>query len=668
MPRADRTIASTLALSLALSGPLSAQQSTFGEVGLPEGAQSRIDELLAACEETGTIPENLAGSLDLGGLAGELDCDTVQRLAESGAAEASDAEGEAETGAPAEEGSAGEAAEGAAAGGADAAGQATQAPADQAADQATQAPADQAAEQATETPADEAAQEDTQAPAEGAIEAEAAAGEAEAAPQEGGEADSQTDAETQAETGAEAEVQTDAETEAQAEADAQAEAEADAATDADVSEDDLRRALEEGAEATTDETVEEETDAATGAEAGTGAEAQGEAEAEAEADTATDEDAPETTEGPADVAPVDAQEQADALAEDEAATAAAAAAAAEDTSAEAEVSEEVVGEEDVRQSSEDFQTTSSDDERASARADDDDDDDNDNTLRNAALLGLGAVALSEILRGNERVVSNTGDRIVIEDEGQLRVLRNDDVLLRRPGAEVQTYRYDDGSTRQVITYDDGTTVETVRAADGRVLRRTRTLPDGTEVVLFDDTQQYQSVDVATLPQVDDGPRYNFREVTEDDLMAALAANAPQGVNRTFSLNQIRNIDAVRELAPEIAVDTINFPTGSAAIPPSEAQELAALGNAMRRIIERDPDEVFLIEGHTDAVGSAAYNLALSDRRAESVALALTEYFDVPPSNMVLQGYGESDLLVETTGPEVRNRRAAVRRITPLLRQ
>ena len=87
---------------------------------------------------------------------------------------------------------------------------------------------------------------------------------------------------------------------------------------------------------------------------------------------------------------------------------------------------------------------------------------------------------------------------------------------------------------------------------------------------------------------------------------------------------------------------------------------------MRRMIDENPSEVFLIEGHTDAVGPAAYNLALSDRRAESVALALTEYFDVPPENMVVQGYGESNLRVPTSEAEQRNRRAAVRRITPLL--
>ena len=50
-----------------------------------------------------------------------------------------------------------------------------------------------------------------------------------------------------------------------------------------------------------------------------------------------------------------------------------------------------------------------------------------------------------------------------------------------------------------------------------------------------------------------------------------------------------------------------------------------------------------------------------------MALALTEYFDIPPENMDIQGYGETELRIDTLRDEPRNRRAAVRIITPLLR-
>ena len=87
---------------------------------------------------------------------------------------------------------------------------------------------------------------------------------------------------------------------------------------------------------------------------------------------------------------------------------------------------------------------------------------------------------------------------------------------------------------------------------------------------------------------------------------------------------------------------------------------------MRNLIDNDPSAVFLIEGHTDAVGAASYNLALSDRRAETVALALTEYFAVPPQNLITQGYGEADLKVKVLTNERENRRAVVRNISQLL--
>jgi outer membrane protein OmpA-like peptidoglycan-associated protein len=87
---------------------------------------------------------------------------------------------------------------------------------------------------------------------------------------------------------------------------------------------------------------------------------------------------------------------------------------------------------------------------------------------------------------------------------------------------------------------------------------------------------------------------------------------------------------------------------------------------MRDLIDANPSELFLVEGYTDAVGSAAYNLALSDRRAESIALALAEIFGVPAENMVVQGYGERYLKVQTQAAEPLNRRVALRRITWLM--
>ena len=76
--------------------------------------------------------------------------------------------------------------------------------------------------------------------------------------------------------------------------------------------------------------------------------------------------------------------------------------------------------------------------------------------------------------------------------------------------------------------------------------------------------------------------------------------------------------------------------------------------------------MFLIEGHSDAVGAEVYNLTLSDRRAESVARILVEAYGLPPENLIIEGYGEAYLKVDTQEAERQNRRVTVRNISPLL--
>ncbi len=121
-----------------------------------------------------------------------------------------------------------------------------------------------------------------------------------------------------------------------------------------------------------------------------------------------------------------------------------------------------------------------------------------------------------------------------------------------------------------------------------------------------------------------------------------------------------------ERMPRVDVNTVTFELGSWDVDPDQAQRLQIIADAIRRAIARNPREVFLIEGHTDAVGSDIDNLSLSDRRAENVAQVLSEQFGVPPENLTTQGYGEQYLKIPTQGPERANRRVTVRRITPLL--
>jgi outer membrane protein OmpA-like peptidoglycan-associated protein len=116
----------------------------------------------------------------------------------------------------------------------------------------------------------------------------------------------------------------------------------------------------------------------------------------------------------------------------------------------------------------------------------------------------------------------------------------------------------------------------------------------------------------------------------------------------------------------VDLDTISFEFGSWEVREDQFPKLERVAKALRRLLERNPDEVFLIAAYTDAVGSDEDNLSLSDRRAEAVAQSLSEEFGIPAENLVTQGYGEQHLKIETPGPEARNRRVEVQRITPLI--
>ena len=566
------------------------------------------------------------------------------------------------------------------------------------------AAAEAEAAMAAEAEAEAAARaEAEEAAAAGAAAEEAAAAEAARLAEAEAEADAAVEAEAAAT--AEAEAATEAETTAEGEVSADAEAEA------------LREALTaaEAADAVAADTAETDSGEAEPApEATAEAEMETPVEAEAPAEDATTDTAAEevpadtgpVAEAPAAEAPVEATstpqaetlvtseeeteasalKDAEILAEQEAAQTLGAVASAlageeagepagttdgtasdadpaAEAEAESEVTTEVVTEQDVRSSDEEFAAPAIS-SAAAPQAVEADRDSGLSNLEKAGLLALGALAVGAIMSNGQRVAATSGDRVIVEDNsGRFQVLKDDDALLRRPGSTVETRRFNDGSTTTTTTREDGSRVVTIRDASGRVLRRSVFDTSGRETLLIDDITTVEPVNVATLPPA---PRMNFAATDRDALEAALREAERRDLGRTFSLRQVREIVEVRDLAPQISLEDVTFRSGSAAIEPSQAEQLREIGNLMRQMIRENPREVFLIEGYTDAVGGAASNLLLSDRRAESVALALTEYFDVPPENMVVQGFGERFLKIPTLEAERQNRRVAVRWITDLI--
>jgi outer membrane protein OmpA-like peptidoglycan-associated protein len=276
------------------------------------------------------------------------------------------------------------------------------------------------------------------------------------------------------------------------------------------------------------------------------------------------------------------------------------------------------------------------------------------------------------------VVREIGDRIIIQINNQVIVESNDRPRMIRGAREVYYEDLPRGRTRETIVRENGTQIVTIRSRYGDVIRRSRITPDGREYVLvYVDELNYDQVGEWRDPGLDLGPIHLTIPVTEYILVAANVEDADayyeflekppiERVQRLYSIDEVKRSARVRDIARRVDLDTLTFEFGSAEIPQSEVVKLEGVAKAMERLLEKNPAETFLIEGHTDAVGSDLDNLALSDRRAEAVAEALTNSFSIPPENLVPQGYGEQYLKVNTEEANRQNRRVAVRRITPLV--
>jgi outer membrane protein OmpA-like peptidoglycan-associated protein len=302
----------------------------------------------------------------------------------------------------------------------------------------------------------------------------------------------------------------------------------------------------------------------------------------------------------------------------------------------------------------------------------------------------------DVKEGQE--IQSEGGRTIVKEDGQLVIRHDDNDRFRREGGRVNVEETRDGGSITTVRRKNGVEVVTVRDGLGNITQRFRRLPNGEVEVLIGAAFGPGGPDFTDgpprppripkgpgIPPYQGGGNYDFEEylgpmeapIPDDyvlesrgaspyEIEEALAAPPIEEVERAYTLDEIRRSDRLRAKLRRIDVDTVTFEFGSAFVGEDQVPRLQAIAEALQSIIERDPSEVFLIEGHTDAVGSDLANLALSDRRAESVAEILTYYFEIPPENLVTQGYGEQYLKIPTPAPERENRRVTMRRIKPLM--
>ena len=126
--------------------------------------------------------------------------------------------------------------------------------------------------------------------------------------------------------------------------------------------------------------------------------------------------------------------------------------------------------------------------------------------------------------------------------------------------------------------------------------------------------------------------------------------------RGLRLNQEGTSPATEQQSP-LASLNITFEFGSSALTADARQQLQTLGEALNSSALQN--DAFLIEGHTDSVGSAQYNQFLSERRAMVVMQYLVDHSHVSAGRLKAEGRGEKRLLDEQSPKSATNRRVQI---------
>jgi outer membrane protein OmpA-like peptidoglycan-associated protein len=129
-----------------------------------------------------------------------------------------------------------------------------------------------------------------------------------------------------------------------------------------------------------------------------------------------------------------------------------------------------------------------------------------------------------------------------------------------------------------------------------------------------------------------------RQQAEESERARQKAETERAELRTRLLQQLNQILQTRDTARGLvaSMPDVLFETGSYVLRPAARERLAKVAG----ILLAYPDLRVEIDGHTDSVGSEAYNQQLSERRAASVRDYLAQQ-GIPIAALVSQGFGKN---------------------------
>lgn len=147
-------------------------------------------------------------------------------------------------------------------------------------------------------------------------------------------------------------------------------------------------------------------------------------------------------------------------------------------------------------------------------------------------------------------------------------------------------------------------------------------------------------------------------------LSALTHGDPKSLKNHFYISNVVIAETGEDVRSTVLKDLlekgnfttndIHFTSGSDELQPSSNDILNQIGEAM----QNNPTIKFKIIGHTDSDGDNSFNQILSEKRAESVKTYLISNFNIFAKNLVAEGKGESNPVVDNNSSDgkAQNRR------------
>lgn len=177
-----------------------------------------------------------------------------------------------------------------------------------------------------------------------------------------------------------------------------------------------------------------------------------------------------------------------------------------------------------------------------------------------------------------------------------------------------------------------------------------------EVRVYRQDEAVNPQDVARIlgPEAQQGSGIKMRSLRLLDAPSqAKSPTQPVQAERATQSSKAEAGEADTAASPDALALPVQFAFDSASIMPAARGQLDALAEGIRLLPE---EKTVVIEGHTDSVGTDAYNNQLSARRAASVKQYLVAMHHIDPSRLKTVGMGKNAPLPGRESDAAENRR------------